>query len=295
MKSIIDLGGRSESENILRASVCTEPQLPVPFRALLHSQSGLVNFSNFMNSNELGGANQRPERRGPEPLPEPGANPPQDGLAGVRAAAKICALAAPWLFVLALLAGTAAAQISPGPLARQHQFLDGTIHCTECHKLGGSQPEFKCISCHSDIGTRVAEKRGLHASYRIPAGSSQECVRCHSDHNGANFTLIKWDPNKFDHKETGYLLEGKHAGLPATSVTFPSGYPRPSGRTSRKKTSARLSWEYLKRALPVTRISTKDASARNVCNVITSWTGKTQRENSITPRHAIRLPACTSR
>jgi hypothetical protein len=201
----------------------------------------LVNFSNFMHSNELGGANRRPERRGPERLHAPGPNPPQDGFAGAKAAAKVCALAALWFFVLALLAGSAAAQISPGPLARQHQFLDGTIHCTECHKLGGSQPEFKCIGCHSDIGTRVAEKRGLHGSYHIPAGSSQECVRCHSDHNGANFTLIKWDPNKFDHKETGYRgrafdhqeerpqqdFPGNTSSVRGLSQGFPRRTPRP--------------------------------------------------------------------
>ena len=128
------------------------------------------------------------------------------------------------LFVL-WLAGSALAQISPGPLAQQHQFLDGAVHCTECHKLGGSQPQFRCIGCHSDIGARIAANRGLHASYRIPAGSSQECARCHSDHNGANFPLIKWDPNKFDHKETGYLLEGKHAGLACNKCHLPDRIP----------------------------------------------------------------------
>lgn len=129
------------------------------------------------------------------------------------------------LAVFRSLVGTASAQISPGPLARQHQFLDGALHCTDCHKIGGGQPQFKCISCHSDIGARVAAKRGLHGSYHIPAGSSQECVRCHSDHNGVNFPLIKWDPNKFDHKETGYLLEGKHAGLACNKCHLPEKIP----------------------------------------------------------------------
>ena len=118
----------------------------------------------------------------------------------------LLAKSGPALFLLSVvfvLAGSAAAQISPGPLARQHAFLDGATHCTDCHKIGGGEPVFKCIGCHSDIGARVAAKRGLHGSYHIPAGSSQECVRCHSDHNGLNFPLVKWDQNKFDHKETG--------------------------------------------------------------------------------------------
>ena len=126
-----------------------------------------------------------------------------------------------------LAAGHANAQVSPGPLARPHQFLDSLTHCTDCHKIGGGQPVFKCIGCHSDIGARVAAKKGLHGTYHIPAGSSQECVKCHSDHNGANFPLVKWDPspNKFNHSETGYVLEGKHAGLACNKCHLPERIP----------------------------------------------------------------------
>ena len=195
-----------------------------------------------MHNCELGGAKGRPERRGREPLPKLRIDHQQysstEGPRPAERPGRIVTVSGKWAFlwfVLLLLAGSAAAQISPGPLAGQHQFLDGTIHCTECHKLGGSQPEFKCIGCHSDIGTRVAEKRGLHGSYHIPAGSSQECVRCHSDHNGANFTLIKWDPNKFDHKETGYLLEGKHSGLTCNKCHLPERIPAAERPNIKKK------------------------------------------------------------
>ena len=129
------------------------------------------------------------------------------------------------LAAFCVLTTPVSAQISPGPLARPHQYLDGALHCTDCHKIGGGQPQFKCSSCHTDIGERVNAKRGLHGSYHIPAGSSQECVRCHSDHNGVNFALIKWDQNKFDHKETGYLLEGKHTGLACNKCHSPDKIP----------------------------------------------------------------------
>jgi len=185
-----------------------------------------------MHWREFSGAGQRPGREGRDRLQDlqtyderPGPAEGQPLAEVCRGAARLSVQWAPFLFVVWLLAGSVAAQISPGPLARQHQFLDGTIHCTECHRLGGSQPEFKCIGCHSDIGTRVAAKRGLHGSYHIPAGSSQECVRCHSDHNGANFTLIKWDPKKFDHKETGYVLEGKHVGPACNKCHTPERIP----------------------------------------------------------------------
>jgi len=119
--------------------------------------------------------------------------------------------ALPVIFLLWLLT-PAWAQISPGPLSRAHQSLTGATNCTACHKLG-SVATLKCLDCHAEIATRLAAHKGLHATYNIPQGSSNECSRCHSEHNGEDFPLIKWDPKSFDHKLTGYVLEGKHAGV----------------------------------------------------------------------------------
>src|SRR5271157_1033751 len=117
----------------------------------------------------------------------------------------------PIIFLLGLLT-PAWAQISPGPLSQPHQSLTGTTNCAACHKFG-SGATLKCVECHAEIGTRVAAHKGLHATYNIPQGSSKECARCHSEHNGEDFPLIKWDTKTFDHKLTGYVLEGKHAGV----------------------------------------------------------------------------------
>ncbi|MGA8153584.1 MAG: hypothetical protein WB952_21715 [Terriglobales bacterium] len=111
------------------------------------------------------------------------------------------------------LAVTSAAQISPGPLARAHQSLNGATNCTTCHKVGAGQATFKCMQCHTEIASRVVAHKGLHAQYNLSPSSSQDCARCHSEHNGEDFSLIKWDQKTFDHKQTGYVLEGKHAGL----------------------------------------------------------------------------------
>jgi hypothetical protein len=115
--------------------------------------------------------------------------------------------------LLSGLLAPASAQISPGPLSRAHQSLNGAANCTTCHKLAAGQATFKCLDCHGEIASRISQRKGLHASYNIKPGSSQECARCHSEHNGEDFTLIKWDTKTFDHKQTGYALEGKHAGL----------------------------------------------------------------------------------
>ena len=111
-----------------------------------------------------------------------------------------------------LLSMVAAAQISPGPLSRPHQSLNGSTNCTSCHKFGG-QATLRCLNCHAEIDTRLNARKGLHATYNIPPGSSQECARCHSEHNGEDFPLVKWDIKTFDHKQTGYPLLGKHQGL----------------------------------------------------------------------------------
>ena len=111
-----------------------------------------------------------------------------------------------------VLISAASAQISPGPLSRPHQSLNGSTNCASCHKFGG-QAALKCVECHTEIGSRISARKGLHATYNIPVGSSKECARCHSEHNGEDFPLIKWDTKTFNHNETGYVLEGKHAGL----------------------------------------------------------------------------------
>ena len=111
--------------------------------------------------------------------------------------------------------GSSAAQISPGSLSRAHQSLNGTTQCTTCHAISAGKATFKCLDCHREIATRLAAGRGLHASYLGKTDSSQGCVKCHSEHNGEDFTLVRWTPTPaaFDHTKTGYPLEGKHVGL----------------------------------------------------------------------------------
>ena len=108
---------------------------------------------------------------------------------------------------------TAAAQISPGPLSRAHQSINGMTDCTTCHELSTGQPTFKCLDCHTEIARRIRARKGLHATYNIKVGSSLECISCHSEHNGEDFNLKKWDLTTFNHQQAGWGLEGKHSGL----------------------------------------------------------------------------------
>ena len=135
-----------------------------------------------------------------------------------RFARSVGTLAKPVLLgwiVLSILwtSNPVAAQISPGSLSRAHQSISGMTECTTCHELSTGKPTFKCLDCHSEIARRIAARRGLHATYNIKPGSSLECTKCHSEHNGEDFPLVKWDLKTFDHAQTGYGLEGKHSGL----------------------------------------------------------------------------------
>jgi len=134
-------------------------------------------------------------------------------------------------FLMCAIPG-ASAQISPGPLSRPHQSLNGSTNCASCHKFGG-QAALKCLDCHTEIANRLSARKGLHSTYNIPNGSSQECARCHSEHNGEDFPLIKWNIKTFNHKEAGYVLEGKHAGLECSKCHNPS-HISPQERSSIK-------------------------------------------------------------
>ena len=129
----------------------------------------------------------------------------------------------PLLFLL--ISGIPArAQISPGPLSKAHESLSGTGQCNSCHVFGAKTPVFKCLDCHKEIAKTLSEKHGYHALLQMQNPQGKDCVHCHLEHNGINFHLIHWDlPIKqFDHKLTGYPLDGKHAQVDCQKCHTPA-------------------------------------------------------------------------
>jgi len=115
------------------------------------------------------------------------------------------------LLALVCVASPLAGQISPGPLAKPHQQLEGTLQCVKCHGATRGRKEQMtalCLDCHKEIGWLVQRQRGFHAGVR-----EQRCTECHPDHAGRDFALISWpggSPEKFDHGTTGWALDGGH-------------------------------------------------------------------------------------
>jgi len=105
---------------------------------------------------------------------------------------------------------SAMAQLSPGKLHRSHAFLEGVENCTKCHDPKQAIAPDKCLACHTAIERQRRGGTGLHSR-----PDHRECRMCHVEHQGRDSELIYWEGgrDKFDHAQTGYRLEGKHASL----------------------------------------------------------------------------------
>lgn len=102
------------------------------------------------------------------------------------------------------------AQLSPGELSEAHAHLEGLSNCTKCHILGDKVANEKCLDCHKELKSQIDKNKGYHSSNEV---SGKDCVKCHNDHHGRKFEMIRFDKDQFDHKLTGYNLEGAHDKL----------------------------------------------------------------------------------
>ncbi|MFN7923612.1 MAG: cytochrome c3 family protein [Bryobacteraceae bacterium] len=106
------------------------------------------------------------------------------------------------------------AQISPGPLSRAHLTLEGATKCAYCHSFGFGSKALKCLECHAEVRKRLDAGAGYHARVYDAKRGQLDCARCHSEHNGRQFQLTKFDKAKFAHEQaTGFALAGKHQTL----------------------------------------------------------------------------------
>jgi len=140
------------------------------------------------------------------------------------------------LWAAAVLGTQMFGQISPGPLGKPHQEFDGPLHCAKCHVFGAGSEQFRCLDCHQEIARRVDAKRGYHAALVKAGSGSNDCARCHSDHNGLKSRMVRWPvpKEKFDHAQAGWKLVGKHAQLQCAVCHTPK-YIDPQDRAVLKR------------------------------------------------------------
>ncbi len=115
--------------------------------------------------------------------------------------------------VVGIFSAPVSAQLSPGDLASAHESLEGITNCTKCHVLGEGPSADKCLNCHTVVKQRLDQKKGYH--HKVVNEDGIACFDCHNDHAGRDFDLIHWPEGKenFDHVQTGFELQGKHATL----------------------------------------------------------------------------------
>ena len=115
-------------------------------------------------------------------------------------------------FVFLSVVWVARAQVSPGVLSHAHESLDSPLKCTSCHSFGQGAAKLKCQWCHREIHELVAARNGYHGRVVDQKKGDIDCARCHTEHYGVNFSIIRWPTSKdeFDHRTAGYALEGRH-------------------------------------------------------------------------------------
>ncbi len=107
---------------------------------------------------------------------------------------------------------------SPGPLTSSHGSLDDPNHCNDCHVSGSKDlDDTKCLSCHdhNNLQSRINAGKGFHSSSLV---KGKKCESCHLEHKGRGYDVMGWKSvpggqKKFDHEQTGWKLNGKHAAI----------------------------------------------------------------------------------
>ncbi|MFO0968859.1 MAG: cytochrome c3 family protein [Gemmataceae bacterium] len=82
-------------------------------------------------------------------------------------------------------------------------------NCAACHPSpwSGQTMADRCLECHSDVQTQVAERGPLHG--RI--SGVEDCRACHTEHRGRNAVITNLQG--FDHAWAAFPLTGKHTDL----------------------------------------------------------------------------------
>lgn len=132
-----------------------------------------------------------------------------------------------WTLIIIAANSALLAQISPGPLSQAHSHLEGISNCTKCHDIGNKVPDSKCLECHDEISSLIDLGRGYHAS---PEVTGKSCIKCHSEHHGTKFDMVRFDEEAFDHDLTGYPLQGQHAVIDCRDCHMPDNISSPEIR-----------------------------------------------------------------
>jgi hypothetical protein len=94
----------------------------------------------------------------------------------------------------------------------------------------------QCLDCHTDVAWLRERRLGLHGRE-----GRERCASCHPDHVGTEFRLVTWaegDSTRFDHRRTGWALDGSHANVRCRDCHKPEYRRSPAAALFRRKDPA---------------------------------------------------------
>jgi len=92
----------------------------------------------------------------------------------------------------------------PGELSAAHREDGKPLPCERCHEAGAFVEAPKCLDCHDEIAALRARPGTFHAR------QTDSCASCHPEHRGLDHQLVRFDPDAFDHAQSGFALDGAH-------------------------------------------------------------------------------------
>ena len=115
--------------------------------------------------------------------------------------------------ILACIGATVVAQtmleklVSPGPLSRAHAGIE--VDCGACHKAFSPAAENgQCLACHMPVASDIRRRAGFHGKAGTVARGA--CRDCHTEHAGRAKAIAAFDPTRFDHRRTDFMISGAH-------------------------------------------------------------------------------------
>lgn len=73
--------------------------------------------------------------------------------------------------------------------------------------MGSGVSATLCLDCHKETNAQVVAGLGFHSQL------GESCQRCHADHRGRSFEMVRFEKDNFNHRTTGFTLGGAHAPL----------------------------------------------------------------------------------
>lgn len=112
-------------------------------------------------------------------------------------------------------ADTLESVLMPGKVIRGHAKTEGK--CDACHvRFDREGQNGKCRECHKDVSSDIQGHLGYHGRIK-----EQSCRTCHTEHKGRDARIVVLDEKRFDHRQTDYLLKGKHEDVACAKCHAP--------------------------------------------------------------------------